>query len=128
MKSASAPPRVVLLRIAALSVTEMSRTLARPGRVSDGLIRSAITHAAGPRLLEAAEGAGSAADRARAQEAVRRYVTRMGGRATPFGLLAGTCVTELGDQTTLRLTGRTGYRVGASVDIAVLERIVGEQI
>lgn len=118
----------VLLRVAALSVTEMARALAFPGAASDMLVRRAITYAAGPHLLEAAEGSASSRERARAREAVNRYVTRMGARATPYGLLAGTCVVELGYRTTLRLTGRTGYRVSASLDVALLEAIVDEHI
>jgi len=114
----------VLLRVAALSVAEMRRALALPGTASDLLVRSAITYAAGPHLLEATENSGSA----RAREAVQRYITRMGGRATPYGLLAGTCIAKLGDRTTLRLTGRTGYRVTAYLDVALLEAIVDEHL
>lgn len=114
----------VLLRVAALSVAEMRRALAFADSPSDQLVRAAITYAAGPHLLEAAEGSASAKEGARARETVRRYITRMGGRATPYGLLAGTCIVELANRTTLRLTGRTGYRVSAFLDVALLEAIV----
>ena len=118
----------VLLRVAALSVAEMRRALAFPDAVSDKLVRNAITYAAGPHLLEVAEDPAPSRDRTRAREAIGRYISRMGGRATPYGLLAGTCVVEVADRNTLRLTGRDGYRVSAYLDVALLEAMVDEHL
>jgi len=129
MPDSATPQRgIVLLRIASLSVREMTRALRSPDPVSDPFIRGAITCAAGPHIVTAADSSASAEKRNRAVEALHRYITRMGGRATPFGLLAGTSVAELGDRTTLRLGGRSGYRLSASIDVAVLERIIGEHL
>jgi thiopeptide-type bacteriocin biosynthesis protein len=43
------------------------------------------------------------------RQAALRYVARMAGRATPFGLFAGLSLGHVGEQTHLRLAGRSSY-------------------
>lgn len=45
----------------------------------------------------------------RAERSLVRYFSRMCGRSTPFGLFAGCSVGKVGERTSLRLSGQTGY-------------------
>jgi thiopeptide-type bacteriocin biosynthesis protein len=64
------------------------------------------------------------------ERALVRYVARMAGRATPFGLFAGVSTGELGDDTSLVLEGRDRYRRATRLDagylVDVLEALLEE--
>ncbi|MFJ3310104.1 thiopeptide-type bacteriocin biosynthesis protein [Streptomyces sp. NPDC086549] len=109
-------PTVVLLRVASLSVDEVSRRGFRADRLLDDYVRQAIGLAAGSELVDAT---GS-----KAREAVDRYVARMAGRATPFGLLAGTAFAEVGEERDLQLADRRDHRAAVRLDGAALESIL----
>jgi thiopeptide-type bacteriocin biosynthesis protein len=51
------------------------------------------------------------------ERSVVRYLARMAGRPTPFGLFAGYSVGELGEQTRLRLGPRASYRRHTRLDM-----------
>ena len=51
----------------------------------------------------------------RAEVTLVRYFSRMAGRATPFGLLAGVSHGQIGSRTHLRLAGRNTKDIHASV-------------
>jgi thiopeptide-type bacteriocin biosynthesis protein len=51
------------------------------------------------------------------ERALVRYVQRMAGRATPFGLFGGCTVGELGGRTALALAPRTSYRRHTRLDM-----------
>lgn len=57
---------------------------------------------------------------ARIERALVRYLMRMCGRATPFGLFAGCSVGSLGSKTRLRLAGRDHYRRHTRFDMEYL--------
>jgi len=52
----------------------------------------------------------------RVESSLVKYVTRMAGRATPFGLFSGVSPGTLGPQTTLELGPRAGYRRRTRID------------
>jgi lantibiotic biosynthesis protein len=68
---------------------------------------------------ESARGAGC-------ERALVRYLQRMAGRATPFGLFAGTSTGAIGDTTALTVDGSDGYtrhtRLDATWLVEVLDR------
>lgn len=109
---------VVLLRAAALSVREAVAVLDRGDLAADPLVEQGLVVAADSALVAKAGRAGAA------QQAALRYVTRMGTRATPFGLFAGTSVVPLGDKTDVMSSGRSRYLGIARVDCGVLETLV----
>ncbi|MFC7385798.1 lantibiotic dehydratase [Sphaerisporangium rhizosphaerae] len=59
----------------------------------------------------------------RAGHSLLRYVARMAGRATPFGLFAGCSVGVVGDETRLRLPGGETYRRHTSLDVRYLDAV-----
>lgn len=105
-----------LLRVASLSVEEISRGDFGADRLRESFIRQAIGLAAGHDLLNGSSQ--------RIEEAIARYVTRMGGRATPFGLLAGTAFVNTGTTRRLELSDRCSHQAFIRIDMAVLELLV----
>ena len=104
----------------------LRRLIARPE------IRAAI-HIASPSLARALSvemGSFANAAGTRTKRAVVRYVLRMIGRCTPFGLFAGTDLGIIGDRTTLTVAGSNAFGVLARLDAGVLcgalERIACE--
>ena len=66
----------------------------------------------------------------RIERAIVRYFSRMAGRATPFGLFAGTSVGRIGDATQLVLEGEDRYRRRSRLDmdyLFALSRTLGSQ-
>jgi thiopeptide-type bacteriocin biosynthesis protein len=61
----------------------------------------------------------------RCERALVRYVSRMAGRATPFGLFAGVSVGTIGNETRLMLDARGGYRRTTRIDAGYLVDVVG---
>jgi lantibiotic biosynthesis protein len=114
----SLPEEVVVLRMAALSVTEGIRLAGADRPHQDDLVRAGVELAANEALLAAADGA------TRAAAAVRRYVLRMSTRPTPFGLFAGACVVPVGRETNLVSRGRAHYTARAWIDAEALEKTV----
>ncbi|GAA4880468.1 thiopeptide-type bacteriocin biosynthesis protein [Saccharopolyspora cebuensis] len=112
-------PHTGLLRIAALSVEDAARLIAED-RIDAPEVADAIALAAGPQLL------GDAAHRPRARTSALRYIARMGGRATPFGLFAGTAPVRIGQRRHLVLGDR--HRVRVRIDVAALEALVGRAL
>lgn len=110
-------PLFAMLRVATLSVEE-SAAMVDAGRIDDPSAEMAIAAAAGPEVLE------SAASKPRARETVARYLARMGGRATPYGLFAGTAMAGVGAERRIELGRRSEHRVRTRVDIAALEAAV----
>ncbi len=53
-----------------------------------------------------------------------RYLARMAGRATPFGLFAGHAVGSLGDGAALRMGGRSGIRRHTRLDMDYVTALV----
>jgi thiopeptide-type bacteriocin biosynthesis protein len=53
-----------------------------------------------------------------------RYLARMAGRATPFGLFAGHAVGGLGETTALRIQGRSGMRRHTRLDMDYVSSLV----
>ena len=60
----------------------------------------------------------------RLERTLQRYVSRMAGRATPFGLFAGWSVGEVGSATHLGLNGLSGYRRHTRLDSHTLSLLV----
>lgn len=58
------------------------------------------------------------------ERALVRYFSRMAGRATPFGLFAGTSVGRLGSDTKLLIAGRAQYRRHTRLDMDYLFALV----
>src|SRR5262245_24921402 len=56
----------------------------------------------------------------RAQRALLRYLLRMAGRATPFGLFAGCSVGKIGKQSQLRLAAAEAYQRHTRLDMDYL--------
>jgi thiopeptide-type bacteriocin biosynthesis protein len=93
-------------------------------------IREAI-YVASPSLSEAIDAwlAAPAANQ-RVGPPVAKYVARMMGRATPFGLFSGVSVGKLGRETALRLVPRAEYRRRTRIDndyLFVLVAALAEQ-
>ncbi|MFF5435130.1 thiopeptide-type bacteriocin biosynthesis protein [Streptomyces griseofuscus] len=107
---------VALVRVASLSVDEISGPAFGADRLCDDYVKQAIGLAAHPSLVTAPSE--------KADAALERYVTRMGGRATPFGLLAGTAFASTGAVRSLSITSRADHQVFVRVDTAVLESLV----
>ena len=59
----------------------------------------------------------------RIERALVRYFSRMSGRPTPFGLLAGTSVGTIGDRTQLVVEGRETYRRRSRLDMDYLSAL-----
>lgn len=110
-------PGLALLRVAALSVGQAARLIEDPAQ-ADPFVRTAVQAAVGREVLEAA------GDRPRAAQTLTRYLARMGGRATPYGLLAGTAVATVGRERSLRLDERSQHLVRTRIDVAALEDAV----
>jgi hypothetical protein len=68
----------------------------------------------------------------RVERALVRYVARLAGRATPFGLFAGCSVGTIGDETRLEIAGRAKYRRHTRLDtdylFALLDALVGDPV
>jgi thiopeptide-type bacteriocin biosynthesis protein len=64
----------------------------------------------------------------RPHETTMRYIARMGGRATPFGLLAGTRHVTVGPDRRVELGPRDQHRATIRVDFELLQRLVAEAI
>jgi len=111
-------PGTVLVRVSALSVAQATRVIHDGDYLDDYLIANAIRTAASGELLDPAKQQG------REGAAARRYVARMGGRCTPFGLMAGVSSVSTGNSTSLRSPGRDGYQARVFLDSAVLESVV----
>ncbi len=60
---------------------------------------------------------------AKAQGALVRYVSRMAGRPTPFGLFAGSSTGVIADRTDLRLPGRDTWRSYTRIDADHLDAV-----
>ncbi|GAA2879108.1 thiopeptide-type bacteriocin biosynthesis protein [Nonomuraea rubra] len=114
-------PEFGMLRVALLSVAEAERLVAA-GNVEDPLVTTCIRFAASPQLLERASA------EERAGNAVLRYVSRMGGRATPYGLFAGTACATVGDERRIELDRRSRHHVRVRVDFGVLDLLVHEAV
>jgi thiopeptide-type bacteriocin biosynthesis protein len=108
-----------LIRTALLSVAESVELIAAD-HLDDQLVAAAIALAADAELLA------SAPTKERARHAVRRYIARMGGRATPYGLFAGTTFGTVDKTRALRLDPRSAHRVHVRVDTKALELAVAE--
>ena len=108
-----------LVRIPVLSVEESARMVAT-GDVEDPIAAMAVDLAADPHLRTAS----AAQERARA--ALLRYLARMGGRATPYGLFAGTAPLSVGDRRRLETDRRDRHGVRVRVDVRVLEEVVAD--
>lgn len=109
---------LVLLRIAALSVEESASMVTRDD-LDDERVRVAIAAASGRHLLD------EAAQRPAARRSALRYVARMGGRATPYGLFAGTALATVGRRRAIELEPHDAHRVQTRIDVAALEGAVG---
>ncbi|HVF03796.1 MAG TPA: lantibiotic dehydratase [Frankiaceae bacterium] len=90
-------------------------TLAR-----DPLVREAV-FLASPSLADDIDEPG-------ARRALLSYVTRMAGRATPFGLFAGCAVGSVGGETSLRLPGKTEVRRHTRLDFGFLAKVVARLV
>lgn len=110
---------------------EADRARLRAG-LEDLLAQPVILEAlyvASPSLVEALElwrRAPESKKGARAEQALVRYVTRMGARPTPFGLFSGCSVAPLGDPevpSALRLGAREDYRRTTRPDTDYLEKL-----
>jgi class I lanthipeptide synthase len=112
-------PEFALLRTALLGVEE-SAAMVVEGRCTDPDAAAAVTVAAGPRVVEA--------DTDRSRATLARYLARMGGRATPFGLFAGTAVAGVGDERALVVGPRRDHRALVRVDLEVLRALVQESL
>src|SRR4051794_4304822 len=101
---------------------ELRSLLGRPD------VREAI-HAASPSLGGALSGwlAGQIGDpEGKLEQGALRYLFRMIGRATPFGLLAGSSTGRMGAQTSLRLAPAQRHRRVLRLDRVALAAINGE--
>ncbi|WP_185949686.1 lantibiotic dehydratase [Microbispora sp. KK1-11] len=117
--SPAPPSDFGMLRVAILSVDEAARLMAAPD-FEDPLVTTCIRFAASPHLLK------SASSDEKAQAAFLRYVSRMGGRATPYGLFAGTACATIRDERRLVLDRRQQHIVRVRIDFGVLDSLVGE--
>src|SRR5206468_11883943 len=53
-----------------------------------------------------------------------RYVSRMGGRCTPFGLFAGTAPVGIGTERDLALADRSAHEVRVRADVEPIETVI----
>ena len=81
--------RPCLLRVALLD-TSRAADLVATEDLDDDLVVSAVTLAADERLVH------DRTSKQRSRDAFLRYVSRMGGRATPYGVFAGTAPARVG--------------------------------
>ncbi|KOX07135.1 thiopeptide-type bacteriocin biosynthesis protein [Micromonospora profundi] len=110
-----------MARIPLLSVEEAADLLARDDTGGD-LVRSVVDLAwSSPEGIPGEQPP-------RPHETTMRYIARMGGRATPFGLLAGTRHVKVGADRRIELGPRERHRAGIRVDFELLERLVAEAI
>ena len=114
-------PGVSLLRVAALSVAESARMVA-DADFADPYVGLALRSVVGADVLVAA------ANKQRATETVTRYIARMGGRATPYGLFAGTALAHVRPIRDLRLADRRRHQVRTRVDVAALDQAVDQAV
>lgn len=110
-----------LVRVPVLSVEESARMVAA-GDVHDPVVAMAVDLAADPHLRTAS------ATEERARSALLRYLARMGGRATPYGLFAGTAPLAVDGQRSLEVDQRARHRVRVRVDVRVLEETVADAL
>ncbi len=110
-----------LVRVPLLSVEESARMVAA-GDVHDPVAAMAVDLAADPHLRTAS----ASGERARAT--LLRYLARMGGRATPYGLFAGTAPLTVGDRRDLEADRRDRHRVRVRVDVRALEETVADAL
>lgn len=59
---------------------------------------------------------------------IRRYVSRMAGRATPFGLFAGVAPLRIGRRRRLELAPRAEHQVRVRIDVGALEAVLEEAL
>ncbi|MCY1003614.1 lantibiotic dehydratase [Myxococcus sp. MISCRS1] len=94
--------------------------------VEDPLVREAL-FIASPSLMDSLstwlESPGSEAGQ-KVEHTLVRYLARMAGRATPFGLFAGHAVGDLGETASLRIQGRTGVRRHTRLDMDYVSALV----
>jgi thiopeptide-type bacteriocin biosynthesis protein len=107
-----------MLRVALLSVEEAAALIAEDR--DDPLATMAVDLAWG------SPGTGGSNPEERPRATMLRYITRMGGRATPYGLFAGTAHVPIGRERHLEIDRKDRHRVQVRVDFEVLQRIVLE--
>ncbi|WP_411573562.1 thiopeptide-type bacteriocin biosynthesis protein [Streptomyces fradiae] len=112
--------RVAMVRAALLAVEEAAGLVDRGGWEDDPLVEAAVGLAAGRQLVT------NSASKEKARAAVLRYISRMGGRATPYGLFAGTGFADIGPQRRLSLGSATTHLVRVRPDVGALYRVVLE--
>ncbi|PDP87096.1 lantibiotic dehydratase [Glycomyces fuscus] len=110
-----------LVRVPLLSVEESARMVAA-GDVHDPVTAMAVDLAADPHLRTAS------ASQERARATLLRYLARMGGRATPYGLFAGTAPVSVGERRDLEVDRRDRHRVRVRVDVRALEETVADAL
>jgi thiopeptide-type bacteriocin biosynthesis protein len=110
-----------MARIALLSVEEAADRLSRDD-AGDDLIRTVVDLAWG------SPDGRPGPQPPRPHDTTMRYIARMGGRATPFGLLAGTRHMAVGPDRHLHVGPRDRHRARIRVDFEVLQRLVAEAI
>jgi class I lanthipeptide synthase len=115
------PERFGMVRAALLSVPDAARLLAADDS-DDPLVVTAIALAAEPHVIEPS---GSSP---RAHATISRYISRMGGRATPYGLFAGTAAVGVGGARRLALQPSTHHRARVRVDVGALEKGLAEAL
>ena len=107
--------RTPLLPFATLDDLGAVRALA-----DDPVVREAV-FLASPSLADDLDDPG-------ATRALLSYVTRMAGRATPFGLFAGCAVGTVGGETSLRLPARSEVRRHTRLDFGFLAKVVSRLV
>ncbi|MEV0828982.1 lantibiotic dehydratase [Nonomuraea rubra] len=107
-----------MLRVALLSVEEAGALVA--GNGDDPLVTMAVDLAWG------SPGTGTSDPADRPRDTMLRYITRMGGRATPYGLFAGTAHARVGAERKLEIAGKDRHSAQVRLDFEVLQRIVLE--
>ncbi|TQS25188.1 lantibiotic dehydratase [Microbispora sp. KK1-11] len=107
-----------MLRVALLSVEESGALVAGGG--PDPLATMAVDLAWG------SPGTGTSDPAHRPRDTTLRYITRMGGRATPYGLFAGTAHVPIRPERKLEIAGKDRHSVQVRLDFEVLQRIVLE--
>ncbi|MDQ3885687.1 MAG: lantibiotic dehydratase [Actinomycetota bacterium] len=108
-----------MVRAALLSVDEAAALVAS-GEPPDGVTRMAVDLAWGSPVD------GSSRPDERPLATTLRYIARMGGRATPFGLLAGTQHVEIGSRRRLTVGARDQHKVLARIDFEALQTVLVE--
>jgi len=116
------PARFGMVRVALLGIDTAARMIAEDG-LGDPVAAMAVSLATDSYVVT------SAATEERAKVTVLRYLARMGGRATPYGLFAGTAVTSLAEDRALTLASQPeDHRVRVRVDVQALELLVREAL